>query len=105
MPPLPADSIHARACKLKCEKILTRPDGKKKIRQFENREKMLRQKLSKEERRTRSHHLIVRGAVFESIVPEAKNMTDEEATALLRLALTSEPAREFLRKRAGETTS
>ena len=27
----------------------------KKIRQFENREKMLRQKLSKEERRTRSH--------------------------------------------------
>ena len=35
-------------------------DGKKKIRQFENREKMLRQKLSKEERRTRSHRLIVR---------------------------------------------
>ena len=79
--------------------------GKKKIRQLENREKMLRQKLSKEERRTRSHRLIVRGAVFESIVPEAKTMTDEEAAALLRLALTSEPAREFLRKRAEETTS
>ena len=72
----------------------------KKIRQFENREKVLRQKLSKEERRTRSHRLIVRGAVFESIVPEAKNMTDEEATALLRLALTSEPVREYLKKRA-----
>ena len=80
-------------------------DGKKKIRQFENREKMLRQKLSKEERRTRSHRLIVRAAVFESIVPEAKTMTDEEAAALLRLALTSEPVREFLRKRAEETTS
>ena len=80
-------------------------DGKKKIRQLENREKMLRQKLSKEERRTRSHRLIVRGAVFESIVPEAKTMTDEEAAALLRLALTSEPVREFLRKRAEETTS
>lgn len=80
-------------------------DGKKKIRQFENREKMLRQKLSKEERRTRSHRLIIRGAVFESIVPEAKGMTDEETAALLRLALTSEPAREFLRKRAEETTS
>ena len=37
---------------------------------------------------------------FESIVPEAKNMTDEEATALLRLALTSEPVREYLKKRA-----
>ena len=80
-------------------------DGKKKIRQFENREKMLRQKLSKEERRTRSHRLIVRGAVFESIAPEAKNMTDEEATALLRLALTSESAREYLKKRAEGATS
>ena len=76
-------------------------DGKKKIRQFENREKMLRQKLSKEERRTRSHRLIVRGAVFESIVPEAKNMTDDEAAAFLRVALTSEEAREYLKKLAG----
>ena len=50
-------------------------DGKKKLRQLENREKMLRQKLSKEERRTRSHRLIVRGAVFESIVPQAKPLT------------------------------
>ena len=84
-----------------CEELQAEiEDGKKKIRQFENREKMLRQKLSKEERRTRSHRLIVRGAVFESIVPEAKTMTDEEAAALLRLALTSEPAREFLKKRA-----
>ena len=76
-------------------------DGKKKIRQLENREKMLRQKLSKEERRTRSHRLIVRGAAFESIVPEAKTMTDEEAAAFLRLALTSEEARAYLKKRAG----
>ena len=80
-------------------------DSKKKIQQYENREKILRQKLSREERRERNHRLIVRGAVFESIVPEAKGMTDEEAAALLRLALTSEPVREFLRKRAEETTS
>ena len=77
-------------------------DGKKKLRQLENREKMLRQKLSQEERRTRSHRLILRGAVFESIVPEAKTMTDEEAAALLRLALTSEPIQEYLKKRAGD---
>lgn len=75
-------------------------DGQTKIRQFENREKMLRQKLSREEHRERNHRLIVRGAVFESIVPETKRMTDEEAAALLRLALTSEPARDFLKKRA-----
>ena len=42
-------------------------DGKKKIRQYENREKMLRQKLSREERRTRSHRLIVRGAVLKAL--------------------------------------
>ena len=48
---------------------------------------------------TRSHRLIVRGAVFESIVPEAKTMTDEEAAAFLRLALTSEEARGYLKKR------
>ena len=75
-------------------------DGKKKIRQFENREKMLRQKLSKEERRTRSHRLIVRGAVFESIVPEENNMSDDEPPALRRLPLRSEPVREYLKKRA-----
>ena len=75
-------------------------NSKKKIQQYENREKVLRQKLSQEERRTRSHRLIVRGAVFESIVPEAKTMTDEEAAALLRLALSSEPVREYLKKRA-----
>ena len=80
-------------------------DGKKKIRQFENREKLLRQKLSREERRERNHRLIVRGAVFESIVPELITMTDEDAQTFFRLALTSEPARGFLRKRAEETTS
>ena len=30
MPPLPADFIHARACKLKCEKILTRPMARRR---------------------------------------------------------------------------
>ena len=63
-------------------------DSKKKIQQYENREKILRQKLSREERRERSHRLIVRGAVFESIVPEAKGMTNEESATFLRLALT-----------------
>ena len=64
--------------------------GKKKIQQIENQEKMLRQKLFKEERKTRSHRLIVRGAVFESIVPEAKGMTNEESATFLWLALTSQ---------------
>ena len=45
-------------------------EGKKKIRQFENREKMLRQKLSVEERKARNHRLCKRGGFMESLVPE-----------------------------------
>ena len=74
-------------------------ESKKKIRQFENREKIIKQKLSVEERKARNHRLCKRGGFMESLVPE---MPDEEAKAFLRLALTSEPAQEFLKKRAGD---
>ena len=74
-------------------------EGKKKILQFENREKMLRQKLSVEERKARNHRLCKRGGFMESVVPELIAMPDEEAAAFLRLALTSEEARAYLKKR------
>ena len=77
-------------------------EGKKKIRQLENRENMLRQKLSVEERKARNHRLCKRGGFMESLVPELIAMPDEEAKAFLRLALTSEPAQEFLKRRAGD---
>ena len=79
-------------------------EGKKKIRQFENREKIIKQKLSVEERKARNHRLCKRGGFMESLVPELIAMPDEDAKAFLRLALMSEPAQEFLRKRAGEAT-
>ena len=69
-------------------------ESKKKIRQFENREKIIKQKLS-------NHRLCKRGGFMESLVPELIAMPDEDAKAFLRLALTSEPAQEFLKKRAG----
>ena len=74
--------------------------AEKQLRQLENRNKMLDRKLILEKRKARNHRLIVRGAIFESLVPEAKDMTDEEAAALLKAALQSEEARVFLRKRA-----
>ena len=74
--------------------------GKKKIRQFENREKIIKQKLSVEERKARNHRLCKRGGFMESLVPELIAMPDEEAAAFLRLALTSEEARAYLKKRA-----
>ena len=75
-------------------------DGKKKIRQYENRSKMLDRRLAIEKRKERNHRLCSRGGFIESIVPELITMTDEDAQIFFRLALTSEPAREFLRKRA-----
>ena len=79
--------------------------GKKKIRQLENREKIIKQKLSVEERKARNHRLCKRGGFMESLVPELITMTDEDAQTFFRLALTSEPAREYLKKRAEGTTS
>ena len=77
----------------------------KQLQQYENRNKILNRKLSVEKCKERNHRLCSRGGFIESIVPELITMTDEDAQTFFRLALTSEPAREFLRKRAGETTS
>ena len=79
-------------------------EGKKKIRQYENREKIIKQKLSVEERKARNHRLCKRGGFMESVVPELIAMPDEEAKAFLQLALTSEPAQEFLKNEPGTGT-
>ena len=78
--------------------------AQKQLRQYENREKMLDCRLAIEKRKERNHRLCSRGGFIESIVPELITMTDEDAQTFFRLALTSEPAREFLKKRAEETT-
>ena len=77
----------------------------KQLQQYENRNKILNRKLSVEKRKERNHRLCSRGGFIESIVPELITMTDEDAQTFFRLALTSEPARGFLRKRAEDTTS
>ena len=79
-------------------------DGKKKIRQYENREKLLRQKLSREERKERNHRLCSRGGYLESLVPALIDMSEQEARDFLYTAVFSDKAQEFLRKRAGEAT-
>ena len=77
----------------------------KLLQQYENRNKMLNRKLSVEKRKERNHRIFLFGGFMESIVPELITMTDEDAQTFFRLALTSEPAREYLKKRAGGTTS
>lgn len=52
-------------------------EGKKKIRQFENREKIIKQKLSVEERKARNHRLCKRGG-FMDIYAKVKYNKPEE---------------------------
>lgn len=72
--------------------------NEKKIKQYQNREKIIKQQLSREERKERNHRLCSRGGFIESIVPELIAMSDEDAREYFRLAFAASEAREFLRK-------
>lgn len=57
------------------------------IRQLENRRKILLNRKHIEERRERTHRLIERGAMLESVFPSLKTCSNEAAQAfLLRLS-------------------
>ena len=77
----------------------------KKIRQYENRNKMLDRKLAIEKRKERNHRLCSRGGYLESLVPALIDMSEQEARDFLYTAVFSDKAQEFLRKRAGEVYS
>lgn len=53
------------------------------IRQLENRQKILLNRKTVEERKARTRRLIEHGAVLESIFPATNNMTGEETKAFL----------------------
>ncbi|MGI5900624.1 MAG: DUF3847 domain-containing protein [Christensenellales bacterium] len=54
-----------------------------KIRQLENRQKILLNKKTDAERKTRTRRLIERGAILESVFPEIVPMTGEQVKAFL----------------------
>lgn len=53
------------------------------IQQLENRNKILLNREADAKRRARNHRLIEHGAVLESVIPTAKDMTGEEVKELL----------------------
>ena len=61
----------------------------KKIRQYENRSKMLDRRLAIEKRKERNHRIFLFGGFMESIVPELIAMMDEEAKDYLYHAVHS----------------
>lgn len=57
---------------------------REKIRQLENRQKILLNRKADAERKARAHRLIERGAILESVFPEIIPMTGEQVKVFLK---------------------
>lgn len=89
------NTAKAEQKKAKQEQVL------KKIRQLENRQKILLNRQSDMERRTRTRRLIEHGAILESVFPALVTLPGEEVRAFL-LSLSRLPGVPELPKSAAE---
>lgn len=78
--------------KLKAE----RAEGEKKIQQLENYVKRRTQEYNQLLRNARTRRLIERGALLESMIPEAETLTNEQIKTILTIALTTAQAAEAI---------
>lgn len=63
------------------------------IRQLENQKKRLMQEQKEQGRKARTKRLIERGAILESLIPEADAFTNEQIKAFLEKTIRTESAR------------
>ena len=66
------------------------------IQQLKNREKQLLQQQKEDERKARTHRLIERGGLLESLMGVAEDVTNEEIKEVLAIALNGDEARKAL---------
>ena len=72
-------------------------DTEERLRQLKNQEqKILKQDIVKR-RKERTHRLITRGAILESLIENAEELTDEEIKILLEEATRTKEFKETLR--------
>ena len=74
------------------------------IKQLENQRKKLVQEQKAQERKTRTKRLIERGAILESLIPEANTFTNEQIKAFLEKTARTEYARKALANLNGAHT-
>lgn len=72
--------------------------AEEEIRQLQNRRKKLLNRKKDEERKARTHRLIERGAILESLLEEPERYTNEQIKHVLETVLRTPQAQEFLRK-------
>lgn len=79
---------------------------KSKLEQQKNHSRLRAQRekkvLAEKERKARTHRLIERGAILESLIPDPEAFTNDEIMNLLRLSLNTEAARNYLQARNNE---
>lgn len=73
-------------------------EAEEKIRQLQNRKRKLLNQKKSEERKVRTHRLIERGAILESMLEQPEQYTNEQIKGLLETALQTPQAQEFLRR-------
>ena len=72
-------------------------DTEERLRQLKNQERgILKQDIEKR-RKERTHRLITRGAILESLIENAEELTDEEIKILLEEATKTKEFRETLK--------
>lgn len=72
--------------------------AEEEIRQLQNRKKKLLNQKKAEERKIRTHRLIERGAILESLLEKPEQYKNEQIKALLETALQLPQVQEFLLK-------
>ena len=72
-------------------------DTEEKLRQLKNQEKKILKQDIVKRRKERTHRLITRGAILESLIENAEELTDEEIKILLEEATKTKEFKETLR--------
>ena len=72
-------------------------DTEERLRQLKNQEKKILKQCIVKRRKERTHRLITRGAILESLIENAEELTDEEIKILLEKAIKTKEFKETLR--------
>lgn len=72
--------------------------AEEEIRQLQNKKKKLLNQKRGEERKIRTHRLVERGAILESLFEQPEQYTNEQIKGLLETALRTPQAQDFLRR-------
>ena len=72
-------------------------DTEERLRQLKNQEKKILKQDIVKKRKERTHRLITRGAILESLIENAEELTDEEIKILLEEATKTKEFKETLK--------